>query len=122
MNNFKKLFSEKIVEPAASSRSSSTITGEVIEANENNNTCKVKFVNIKGNVDTRDNVQVFVYNKSVIDWFPKNKDQVILQSKANDLYIIGPAENNFATIRHQLKLENDIFSDTFTSSIGGYIF
>lgn len=122
MNSIKKLLNENIAEPAASSRSSSTILGEVIESNENNNTCKVRFTNSKGNTDTRSNVLVFVYNKSVIDWFPKVNDSVLLQEKQSVLYIIGPSEQNHSMLRSQTKLENDVFSDTFLSGMGGHVF
>lgn len=122
MNDIKKLFTDKIVEPAADSRSSSTIIGEVIESYETKNTCKVKFTNSKGNNEIRNNLMVFTYNKSVIDWFPKVKDKVLLQENNKTLFIIGPAELDHSTLRAKLKLENDIYSDSFISTIGGYVF
>lgn len=121
MKDFKKLLTDNVIEPAANGRSSSTIIGEVIESNETLNTCKVKFTNSKGNIDTRSNILVFSYNKSVIDWFPIKHDKVILQENGNNVYITGPAETSSSS-RSKNKLENDIFTETYISTMGGYVY
>lgn len=122
MNNIKKLFTENLVEPAADSRRSSTIIGEVIKVNEMENKCDVKYSDIRGKTNEKKDVLVFSYNKSVIDWFPKINDKVLLQETDSVLYIVGPGEINHANLRSQIKLENDIFSDSFISGMGGYVF
>ena len=122
MNNIKKLFTDNLVEPVANSYSSTNVVGEVLISNERENVCRVKFTNSKGNTDTRDNVSVFIYNKSIIDWFPLVGDKVLLQEKNNKFSIIGPADTKYANMRSQVKLENDIYSDSFISGMGGYIF
>lgn len=121
-NNIKKLFTENIVEPAAKSRSTSIIEGVATKVNEKTNLCTVKFADSTGKVETRDSVPVFIYNKSIIDWFPNDNEKVLLQEKDRVLYIIGPASQDYSKVRSQIKLENDIFSDTLIGGIGGYLF
>ena len=122
MDNIKRILTERIVEPTADSRSSATIMGEVIESNEISNTCDVIYTDKKGKQDKRNGVSVFSYNKSVIDWFPKKNDKVLLQENNGVIYITGPAESNHSNTRSQIKLENDIYSDSFVSGIGGFVF
>lgn len=122
MNNIKKKISQSIVDPTAKSRSVSTLEGKVIKSNENSNTCKVEYNDFNGRKETRDSVPVLVYNKSIIDWFPKINEKVLLQEKDEVIYIIGPAMTSYLNIRSSIKLENDIYSDTFISGIGGYLF
>lgn len=123
MNNLKKLFTDNIVDPAAESRSSTIINGIAVSVNEKNNTCKVKYTNHKGINETRDGVSVFIYNKSIIDWFPTQNEKVLLQERDRVLYIIGPANGqDYSRIRSEIKLQNDVFSETFIGGIGGYLF
>lgn len=123
MSNLKKLFTENMVEPAAERRSESTISGITISVNEKTNTCKVRFINSKGKSEVRDSVSVFIHNKSIIDWFPKSNEKILLQEKDRVLYIVGPSSGqDYSSIRSQIKLENDVFSDTFIGGIGGYLF
>lgn len=121
-SNIKKLFENNIVEPAAKSRSTSIIEGIAIKVNEKTNLCTIQFNDSTGKTETRENVPVLVYNKNVIDWFPKKNEKVLLQEKDRVLYITGPSYQNYSNIRSTLKLENDIFSDTLISGIGGYLF
>lgn len=121
-NQFKKLFTENIIEPATKSRSTSVIEGVATNVNEKTNLCTVKFSDSTGKVEIRDSVPVFIYNKSVIDWFPSDNEKVLLQEKDRVLYIIGPACQDYSKVRNQIKLENDIFSDTLIGGIGGYLF
>lgn len=123
MNNLKKLFTENIVEPAADSRSSSIVEGIAVSVNEKTNLCRVKYLDSKGNKETRDSVSVLIYNKGVIDWFPKQNEKVLLQERDRVLYIIGPADGqDYSKVRSQIKLQNDVFSETFIGGIGGYLF
>jgi hypothetical protein len=62
-------------------------------------------------------------NKSVIDWFPEKDDLVLIQEKNNNsIYIIGPTSSNYNNIRTGISLVNDVFSDSFIDTIGGFLF
>lgn len=121
-NNFKRLLTDNVIEPATKSRSTSIIEGIAIKVNEKSNLCTVKFSDTTGKVEIRDSVPVFIYNKSIIDWFPNDNEKVLLQEKDRVLYIVGPASQDYSKVRSQIKLENDVFSDTLIGGIGGYLF
>lgn len=121
-NTIKKLLTDNIVEPAAKSRSTSIIEGVATKVYEKSNVCTVKFSDSTGKVEIRDSVPVFIYNKSIIDWFPSDNEKVLLQEKDRVLYIVGPASQDYSKVRNQIKLENDVFSDTLIGGIGGYLF
>lgn len=121
-NNFKRLLTDNVIEPATKSRSTSIIEGIATKVNEKSNLCTVKFSDTTGKVEIRDSVPVFIYNKSIIDWFPSDNEKVLLQEKDRVLYIVGPASQDYSKVRSQIKLENDVFSDTLIGGIGGYLF
>lgn len=121
MNNLKKIISERIMEPAVKDRSSNILSGVVISANENSNLCKVKFTDNTGHINTLESVPVFIYNKSIIDWFPKENEEVMLQQKGNQIFITGPTDSDYAMIRNRISLRNDIYAESFFGGIGGYL-
>ena len=121
MNNIKKIISERIMEPAVKSRSSNILSGVVISANEKSNLCKVKITDDTGHINTLEGVPVFIYNKSIIDWFPKENESVMLQQKGNQIFITGPTDSDYSMIRNRISLRNDIYAETFFGGIGGYL-
>lgn len=121
-SQIRNIINEKYLAPNNKSNSTYMITGKVIDVNEDSYQCKVEYIDSKNGIKRiRDNVQVISYNKSVIDWFPKNGESVNLQLRNNTLVIIGPADSA-NSVQRQLKLQNDIFSDTYIDGVGGYIF
>ena len=122
MSNIKKIINDNLIDPITKENTTTTLQGVVTNVNEKANTCSVRYVNVSGKTETRDDVPVFVYNKSVVDWFPDNNDKVLLQERDRVLFITGPASQDYSKIRSTIKLENDIFSDTLIGGIGGYLF
>ena len=122
MSSVKQILKEKYIEPNNKSNSTYMLTGTIIDVDEETYLCKVRYVNNKTGVNViRDNVQVISYNKNIIDWFPEVNEEVNLQMRNNSLVIIGPAASA-GKIRREIKLENDIFSDSFIDGIGGNLF
>lgn len=114
---------ENIVAPVAFSHSASLLDAVVIKANEVSNTCSIKYENEEGVTVIQNNVPIQLQNVNIIDWFPNEKDHVIVNQKGNDIFIIGPSYgHNYNSVRAKLKLRQDIFSDTSSCTIGGCIF
>lgn len=123
MYNIKNKLKNSIVDPAASSRSSLPMTGIIIEANEKLNVCTVEFKEKTGASTVNRNVPVFLYNKNLVDWFPKVGENVIVMNSADSAFISGPAYNDsYSDIRSSIQKENDIYSGTYNDFLGGYIF
>lgn len=121
--NLRKKLQENIVIPAADSRGSVTLSGVVKKVNEKLNTCTVKFTNFDGKEQVKNSVPVYLYNKSIIDWFPSVNEKVLLQHRNGVIYITGPAySESYNDIRNELTLEQDIYAESFIDGIGGYLF
>ena len=123
-NNIKKIISNKIVEPATDSRSSTQLLATVTNVNEKLNVCDITYTNRNGTKETRSNVSVMLYNTNVIDWFPKVGDKVVINIRDEHINITSPAydTNEYKNIRENNKITQDIFSDSFIDYIGGYLF
>lgn len=122
MNELRDKILNKIVEPATESRSSSTLYGTVLRVNEKANNCDVSYVRQDGKQINKANVPILLSNKSIIDWFPAVKENILLQEKNNVIYIIGPAYSNYGDIRNSIKLKQDIFSESYIDVLGGFLF
>ena len=121
-SNIKDKIKNKIVEPAANSRSVSTLSAKITKVNEKTNTCDVMYTRIDGTEMRRKNVDVLLTNKSFIDWFPEVNDIVLIQEKNNIVYIIGPSYSNYDNVRKNIELKNDILSNSYIDTLGGFIF
>lgn len=122
MNDVRQKLLGSIIEPAADSRSSSTFSGTVISVNEKANTCSVSYTRLDGKKINKDNIPVMLTNKSIIDWFPEEKESVLIQVRNNITYIIGPSCSSYDKIRSSISLTNDLFSDSFVDVLGGFLF
>lgn len=121
--NLKNTLKENIVTPVAMSHSSMFLDAVVKETNEKTNTCTVVYINQEGVELTQKSVPVQIQNVGIIDWFPKEKEHVIVTKKGGGLTITGPSYGkSYSTIRNQLELTEDIYSDTSDYTMGGFIF
>ena len=122
MNEIKNKIKTSIADPAAESRKVTLQTGIVIKANEKSNTCNVSYIRNDGKKINEENVPLLLNNISNMMWFPKEKEEVLIQIRENNVYIIGPSYRQYNTIRDKIKLKHDIFTDTNTDTLGGFIF
>lgn len=122
MNEVRDKLLKNVVEPAADGRSSSMLTGTVTQVNEKANTCSVSYTKQDGKNVNKQNVPILLSNKGMIDWFPEEKEEVLLQEKNNRLYIMGPSYTSYNSIRDSIKLKNDVFSNSFMDVLGGFLF
>lgn len=122
MNYVNQKIKDKIVEPAANSRSVSTLSAKITNVNEKTNTCDVMYTRIDGTELRKKNVEILLNNKSFIDWFPEVNDNVLIQEKNNIVYVLGPAYSDYNKIRKSIELKNDVFSNSFVDTLGGFIF
>lgn len=121
MNDIKNKIRESLIRPIAENTSSTTITGTVTDADEIACICTVKYNNTKGITEEKSGIPIMNYNKNIIDWFPKKGELVVIQLKDEKATILGPADST-ASLRQKMKLENDIYTDSFFDGMGGYIF
>lgn len=122
MNEIQKKVKEKLIIPATNSRSISILYGIVKNSNEKENTCNISYKKQDGKTINKNNVSVLISDASIISWFPDINDKVLVQEKDNNVYIIGPAYSDYKEIRKSMTLENDIFSNSFTDTLGGFLF
>lgn len=122
MNEIQKKVKEKLIEPATNSRSLSNLYAIVRSSNEKANLCNIRYKNKDGKSINKNNVSVLITDTSIISWFPQVNEKVLVQEKNNDVYIIGPAYFNYEEIRKSMELKNDIFSNSFVDTMGGFLF
>ena len=123
MLDFKKKLINTVIDPNAANRSSSTITGKVLNADENSNMCEVSFTDYNGIKKSIKNMHVQLYNKHIIDWFPKVGDVVTISSNQGNYIVTGPSyKNGYNSVRSSLLLKEDTLSSTFNDFMGGVIF
>lgn len=122
MSEIKNKIKTSIADPAAESRKVTLQTGIVIKANEKSNTCNVSYIRNDGKKINEENVPLLLNNISNMMWFPKEKEEVLIQIRENNVYILGPSYRQYNTIRDKIKLKHDIFTDTNTDTLGGFIF
>lgn len=115
---------ENIVDPVASDKSTVSLDAIVTEVNKKSNTCSIKYTNYEGIPVEQANVPVQLHNVSIIDWFPKVKEHVLITTKGKgDITITGPSYGkNYNNIRKKTELTEDIYSDMSSATMGGFIF
>ena len=112
---------DKLIDPTAASRSGSTIIAQVLIANEKQNTCNIKYTKTTGIEIVKDNVRLAINNTTIFDWFPNQNDYVYIQEQNDDVFITGPAID-YTKVKRKNTLSNDIFSDNYIDTLGGFIF
>ena len=115
---------ENIVAPVATDKSTSSLDAIVTKVNERYNTCSIKYTNHEGIPVEQANVPVQLHNISIIDWFPKINEHVLITTKSRgDIVIVGPSYGrNYNNVRSKLRLTEDIYSDISSCTMGGFIF
>lgn len=113
---------KNIVNPTADSRGVANLTGIIKSVNEPANTCEVSYTKFDGKKQIKSGVPLVLTNKGCLDWFPKVGDTVLVQEKNNVLSVIGPAYSDYGQIRQGNKLKQDVLTNTYVDTMGGYIF
>lgn len=121
MNDVRQKLND-IIDPAADNRSTNTFSGVITSVNEKANVCNISYTRKDGKKINKNNVPLMISNKSFIDWFPEVDENVLLQEKNNVTYITGPSCANYDIIRKSVSLVNDVFSDSFVDTLGGFLF
>lgn len=123
MSNLRNKLIENIVAPVANSHSAISLEATVISANEKTNKCKISYVNEKGIPITEEEVPIQMQNISIIDWFPKKRETVLISIRGKDVSIVGPSYGkSYGSIRSKLELKEDIYNDASNYTMGGFIF
>lgn len=122
--SIKRQIQNNIINPADQDRRGFLSTAEIIESDEKNNVCSIRYIDKDGNVSNKKNVPLRVYNTSMIDWFPKKNEKVVIQDTGNGRLIIISKEctDYSSKVRADNELKSDILSNTYSDFMGGYIF
>ena len=123
MKNLRDKFKQELIAPTANSYGALESIAKVIKANERGNVCTVEFTNKAGRKVKEYNVPVAIYNKNIIDWFPQDNDSVIITETGGGFCIKGPSMNSgYLEIRNRIQMEQDIYSESYSDFLGGYIY
>lgn len=123
MSQLKDKLVQNIVAPVASSHSATFLDAIVLRTNEKANTCDVKYKDNQGVTVTQKNVPVELIADNIIGWFPKENEHVNITIKSGGLFITGPSYGrNYDLVRNKTKLKKDIYSDSSSYFLGGFIF
>lgn len=108
----KSLIQDRIVNPASRINVTTKTLGIVLNSDDSNNTCKVKYVNKNGESCNKDNVTVRLYGKGT-DWFPAKNDIVVIEDSGDTIVVVARYVGNYAMdVRSKRKLKKDIMSDS----------
>lgn len=90
-----------------------TLSAIVTKSDETNNTCSILYVDSNTRKKrNRDNVTVRLYGSGT-DYFPKKGDAVTVQEDGDTCVVIARDVSNYAMdVLSQMKLTQDIYSDT----------
>jgi len=120
LNILKQKLKDSILLPASESRREVSTIAKVTSVNERNNTCSINYINKQGYKSNKFNVYVKIYNKNILDWFPKINDYVNIIERSDTVIIDSPCEVGYDTsIRPMNSLRQDIHPSS--SIIGGII-
>lgn len=123
MRQLKDKLVQNIVAPVASSHSATFLDAVVLKANESSNVCDIQYRDDQGVVVTQKSVPVEITSNNIIGWFPKEKEHIIVSVKGGDLFITGPSYGkNYNMVRNRMELKKDIYSNSFSYFLGGFIF
>ena len=114
-----------IVSPSVNGGESTSYSlAKVTKADEGNNVCTIRYRDFKNRLRVKENVPVRSYAQGLIDWFPEDNDQVMIEIISGEPIILG-APDIFAGIKSKESntLESDIYSDNQSGETdGGYIY
>ena len=100
------------------------IVGTVLGTDERNNSCSVRYKDKKNQSVVRYDVPVRLTSVSVIDWFPKVGDQVVMEANNINPIIVGEFEfQSKVTNKAITTLDSDVYSDNMSCETeGGHIY
>lgn len=123
MKTLRSKLTENYIAPAVLNRSAAFYEGRIKKADERSNTCTVEYTNNQGVTTSQTNVAVKLSNIGIIDWFPKVNEKVQVTEKEGSIQITGPIySGDYSAVRSQMKLKEDIFTDSSNYFIGGSIY
>ena len=120
MNDLKSKLQSHVGAAATHADKKVILSAEIVSADEKNNTCSIRYVDINGKNRNKDNVAIRLYGSGT-DYFPKNGDSVRVEEGPGTSVVIARNVSNYAMdVRSKMQLTNDIYSDD-TGAIGGCI-
>lgn len=96
--------------------------GYIIEADDKNNCCTVRYKDKYGKITERENVTVRLTGNGM-EWFPVPGEYVQLELGRGTCVIAARAVNDYsADIRSKMELKQDIYSDSLGAPPGASIY
>ena len=120
--NVKTKIQQNLIAPADHNSSTYTTVAQVLNSNEKANTADIKYTDKEGYIRTKLGVPVKIYNTAMIDWFPTEGEPVVIAQSDNYVCITSKYEGSYTTLtRASTSLKNDIFGESFSSIVAGFI-
>ena len=119
-DSLKNIIQQKLIAPAAHTGGGVHVVADVLQSDEKNNLCTIRYIDKNGLMRNRDNVPVRLAGA---EWFPAEGDKVIVEDFGKTINIIGKNDVGYASeIRSQNELKQDAYADCGMNSCGGWIF
>lgn len=121
MSYIKETVRDQIVQPGMRETSRYKTLARVVESDERNNLCMIRFKDVDGETVTLRRVPVKI-DKDTAGWFPEEKELVEIEKEKKHVMITGlSCENYEQEIRPRKKLKQDICSDGRSNTMPGAI-
>lgn len=121
MISLKDRISNNIVAPEFLTKLPYTAIGQVMDADEKNNTCSIKYVDKLGKIGNKNDVQVSIGTNK--DWFPVPGQLVNIKIfPSGEMYINDDNTLNIENLKIKKKLRHDIYASSGDNSTGNMIF
>lgn len=120
--NLKNSIKDNVVSVEMFNNQETESIGKVIKSNEKEGICTVNFIGADGNPSTVPNVVVRLDNPSIVAWFPKKNDYVIIRESGGVPIIVG--DGTIAASPNKLKAKTKVTKDIysmFSEVIGGFL-
>ena len=120
MSDFRDKLYEKTVANIEAHTEEETV-GYVLEADEYNNRCLVRYVNYVGKLAV-DYVDVKLSGCGQLEWFPGAGEPVVLAMRESEIFITGRYIDDFNRLRTGMKTEWDVYPESVDCTYGGFLY
>ena len=122
MRDIKGIIRDTIVQPGMRESLRYRTLARVVEADEKNNICAIRFRDQDGE-DTFERFVPVKVDRDTAGWFPKEKDVVAIEKDKKYTVITGPSWDGYEKdVRPKNKLRQDIYPDSGFNTLSGSIF
>lgn len=113
---------DKVITPITYENEIMTTIAFVLNSDDKNNCCDIRYIDKQGRIRNRNNVIVRLTG-SGMDWFPVKGDYVTIELARETCVIIARSITNYnMDVRSKMELKQDIYSDSMGYPPGASIY